>query len=481
MVTSDESSLLGIKTLESESAVLEPNSQERYRLLQAAIAYVEELLADCGNLPAYTAPMEGPSVPSPSESGVALERILALLRESVDRVGVQQKSGGHLGYLAGGGLFSSAIAGFLAESSNRFSGRFASAPGAVRIENEVTRWLAEIVGYPDTATGNLTSGGSAANLNAIVTAREAMLGEDEVLSEAVIYKTDQSHHCIARALKIAGLVRCPQRSVPVDNLLRMDPQALEKQLVEDRAAGLRPWLIIGTAGTTNSGAIDPLGDLSKLSHEYDCWLHVDAAYGGCFMLCEEIRDRLAGLEEADSIVLDPHKGLFLPYGIGALLVRDGELLEQAFGFEASYLDEPPRSCSKERSPCDLSFELSRPFRGLRVWFPLLLHGLRPVRAALSEKLMLARWLYDELASVDGVELYSQPELTTVLFRLHGSSATQEQTNRELLRSIHLDGRVFPSSTRIHGEFWLRTAILSHHTHLEHVRVLCDSVRNAVRK
>jgi hypothetical protein len=228
-----------------------------------------------------------------------------------------------MGYIPGGGLFHSALGDFLAAASNKYAGFASAAPGAVRLENALIAWLAEIVGYPAEAAGTLTSGGSLANLTAIVAAREARDPD----GGGAVYSTEFVHHCLDKALHIAGRGRSPHRRVATDESHRMRPEALAEALERDQTDGIRPWLVIASAGTVDTGAVDPLPEIADLCARYGAWLHVDGAYGGLFMLCPEGRERLAGIERADSLALDPHKTMFLPYGTGAALVRDGQAAE----------------------------------------------------------------------------------------------------------------------------------------------------------
>jgi aromatic-L-amino-acid decarboxylase len=244
---------------------------------------------------------------------------------------------------------------------------------------------------------------------------------------------------------------------------------------EDREAGRVPFLVVASAGTTNTGAIDPLADIADVTEAEGMWLHADAAYGGFFQLTERGRVRFAGIERAGSITLDPHKGLFLPYGTGSLIVRDGRALRDAHYQSAAYLqdtsveDELPNF--SEYSP-----ELSRDFRGLRVWFPLKLHGVSAFRDALDEKLDLTIALYDGLRAIRELELPWEPELTVVPFRLRDRD---DGANKRLLEAINASDRVFLSSTIVDGRFTLRACIVSHRTHRDRIDECIEIVRRAV--
>jgi glutamate/tyrosine decarboxylase-like PLP-dependent enzyme len=407
-----------------------------------------------------------------SESATGLDELLEILRLAVDTPGINPASGGHFGYIPGGGIYPSAIGDFLADVTNRYSGVHFASPGAARMEKQLITWMAGLIGYPDSAGGDLTSGGSIANLSAIVTARDAMGVRSKDIGESCVYMTRQVHHCVDKSLRVAGLDECQIRFVPMDSRHRMDDTILEEMVSADRSRGLRPWLIVASAGTTDAGAVDPMLKLAAIARKHELWLHVDAAYGGFFILCEEGREALKGMELADSIVMDPHKGLFLPYGTGAVLVRDVDQLARAHSYQADYMQDAGDQ-GFGYSPADLSVELSRPFRGLRLWLPLKLFGLAAFRAALSEKMWLARYFHQALSAIDGFEVGSYPDLSVITFRYLPARGDADEFNRRLMKAVHDDGRIFISSTLIDGRFSLRAAILHFRTHRQEVDYLLE--------
>jgi glutamate/tyrosine decarboxylase-like PLP-dependent enzyme len=261
----------------------------------------------------------------------------------------------------------------------------------------------------------------------------------------------------------------------MDHKFRMDVNALEQLIEQDLAAGNRPWLITASAGTTDTGAVDPVNRISDIAEKHGIWLHVDAAYGGFFLLCEEGRKVLKGIHRAHSVVLDPHKGMFLPYGSGAVLVRDVKWLARSQSYQADYMQDVKKS-EGEFSPADLSLELTRPFRGLRFWLPLKLFGVAPFRAALAEKIWLARYFYEQLDMTPDWEMGPYPELSVVTFRFMPPKGDADAMNQRLIDAVHEDGKVFISSTRINGKFALRLAVLHFRTHLEQVNYLLDLLR-----
>ena len=388
--------------------------------------------------------------------------------------------------MPGGGLFAAAVASFVSLAMNRFTALANASPVLARLEHTVIDFLAAELGLPNTAAGYLPSGGSLANFTAIVTARLARLGEDGDLRGATIYTSREAHRSVMKAARLAGIPPSNVREIAVDDRLRMDPALLEAAVRSDSGTGMRPFLVVASAGTTNVGAIDPLGAIADLCADLCLWLHVDAAYGGAFALTEEGRTKLAGIERADSITLDPHKGLFLPYGTGCLLVRDGAALKHAHAESASYLQDLA-SATDIRSAAEYGPELSRNDRGILLWLPLWLHGAGAFRAALREKLALARLLREGLRALP-IEVPLEPELSIVTFRAprhqRESLEAWNQRNRALLDHINGLGRVCLSSTLLPTPlgpaFTLRACVLSFRTHEIHLQSALEDVADALR-
>ena len=383
---------------------------------------------------------------------------------------------GYLAYIPGGGILHAAVADLIADVVNRYVGLWAPAPGLVQLETNVIRWFCAVVGYEAGSMGVLTTGGSQANLFAAILARSEKLGEE--LSDGVAYVSDQVHHSVEKAVALSGIRRQNVRRVSSDELFRIRIPELVGMIEEDRRAGRRPYLIVGSGGTTNTGAVDDLAALAQLARDEGLWLHVDAAYGGFFALTGRGREALRGLEHSDSVTLDPHKGLFLPYGTGLFLVRDGSTLRRAFSSDASYL--PAIQHDDERIDfCEISPELSRDFRGLRVWLPIKMVGIDAFRRCLDEKLDLAQWAADQLRRIPGIEIVAEPQLSTVAFCLNLPGCTLEETNqanRALLEEFNRPGRIFISGTMLRGRFTLRFCILSFRTHGRHMEEAVELMR-----
>jgi aromatic-L-amino-acid decarboxylase len=471
---------------------LEPTGAELRALLDEVTAYlvgvvdrlpdapmtdfdgVAELLAD----PALRQP--------PPARGRPLAELLAVVDRAAAK-GYNTSSAGHLAYIPSSGLVTAAVADLIAQVLNRYTGLAFPAPGLVAMEADVLRWMADLFDLPPGAAGLLTTGGSMATLSAVITARLATLGERFL--NGTVYVTDQTHLAVAKACRLAGFPAAAVRTVAVDADLRMDPAALRAAIAADRAAGRQPCCVAATAGTTNTGAVDPLPAIADIAAQEGLWLHVDAAYGGFFQLTARGRQRLRGIERADSIVVDAHKGLFLPHGTGCLLVRDGARLRAAHaGPEAHYLQDVEHTALPDFAA--YGPELTRDFRGLKLWLPLHLHGVDAFRAALDEKLDLAQHAYRRLATEPNLIVLGPPELSTVAFRCrpdprHTGGAdrgTDEAADRAadeatayVLRRVNAERRVLLSSTRIDGRITGRVSVLNHRTDLARVDEALDAI------
>lgn len=415
------------------------------------------------------------------EQGMPFEDMLSLLFDRVVPTSFNTAGPGYLAYIPGGGLLQSAVADFIGDAVNRYVGVWLAAPGMVQLEANVIRWFCDIVGYPAGALGFLTSGGSLANFSAIVTARQCLLGDQ--FTRGTIYVSDQTHHSIEKAAALAGFPAANVRMIPSDECFRLRVPDLEQGIARDRRAGFHPFLIVGNAGTTNTGAVDDLAALADVAAGRRMWLHVDAAYGGFFMLTERGRKVMRGIERADSATLDPHKTLFLPYGTGSLLVRDGERLKQAHALTADYL--PAMQDTQDFVDfCQVSPELSRPPRGLRVWVPLKLHGAAAFRRALDEKLDLAEWAARQLrALAPAIEVVAEPQLSTVAFRLRRPGADVDslnRLNRAFLERINARNRVHLTGTMLGDRFVLRICVVSFRTHQDRMEQCLEDVRGALQ-
>jgi aromatic-L-amino-acid decarboxylase len=464
----------------SRALPLDPDPAELERWLAEAGAFVLDHVTRLGTMPSYategapaaTAALLGP----PPEDGRPLAEALALLKPAIE-ASFNTAGPGYLAFIPGGGIPAAGLADLIGCITNRFVNVTAAAPSLARLEGLTLAWLAELMGFPASAGGIFTTGGSLSNLAALVAARETLLGED--FHDGVLYFSEQTHASVAKAARLAGFPQRALRRVAVDVRLRLDPEALEAAIRADRAAGLRPFAVVANAGTTNTGAIDPLPAIVALGREHGLWVHADAAYGGFFRLVPEGARRLAGIEDCDSMTLDPHKTLFLPYGTGVLLVRDPEALRRAHATEASYLQDVAAAAGQTNFT-DLSPELSRDLRGLRVWLPFVLHGVAQFRSQLAEKLELTRHAAGRIAGEPLFRLVDRPQLSIVAFTAEPPSGDPDAFGEEVLRRVNARRRVFLSSTRLDGRYVLRLCTVSFRTHRDRVDEAVDALIEEAR-
>lgn len=470
-----------IKKLENVSRILDSSQDQRDQWNSEVLRYANRFINQLDQTKAYIDSKNNEEQDPHwqiSEKATDLEQLLKSTTTYIDNIGINPASGGHMGYIPGGGLYPSALGDYIAAVSNRYAGVYFAAPGAVSLENRLIRWMCDLIGFPSTALGNLTSGGSIANLIAVVTAREAFYIKARDIEKMVIYLSEQAHHSVQKALRIAGLAEAQLRYIPLDEGLRLCVPALEDAIIEDKKNGLKPFFINASFGTTNTGAIDPMIPIAALAKKYQLWFHVDASYGGFFKLVPELASKFKGIEMADSVTLDPHKTLFLPFGTGAILIKDTKKLLEAHHYLADYMQDTIDE-SYEVSPADVSPELTKHFRGMRLWLPLKLYGLEPFRAALEEKLYLTRYFYQEIQKSCGFETGPDPELSVAMFRYIPTEGDANYFNKMLIHSIQKDGRTFLSSTTINGVFWIRVAIVIFRTHLKQIDLLLQIIQEKV--
>jgi len=469
-------------TEESEQHPLELSGAEMRALVEAALDRIVEHIESLPSQPVSDTrggcELASRLVEPMPETGAPLSELLDLIFDQAVRPTFNTASPGYLAFIPGGGLFHAAVADLIADSINRYTSIFNPAPALSQLEANVVAWFCQLAGYPATARGTLTSGGSLANWTALVTARRDRLPDDFL--RGTIYASDQVHYSVAKGAILAGFPEANVREVPSDDRFRLRPDALEAMIEQDRRGGFAPFLIVASAGTTNTGAVDPLPELADVAERHGLWLHVDAAYGGAFLLTAEGRQVMRGIERSDSMVLDPHKGLFLPYGTGAVLVRDGQALRRAHSLTADYMpglqDDPDRVDFHQYSP-----ELSRPFRGLRVWLPFKMHGAGVFRAQLEEKLALTRFAADRLRTMPDLEMLAEPQLSLFAFRLAPAGVPEsdlDALNRRFMERANARQRVFLTGTRLRGRFALRICVLSFRTHRDRMEAALEDLEAA---
>ncbi|MEO5963438.1 MAG: aminotransferase class V-fold PLP-dependent enzyme [Thermomonas sp.] len=396
------------------------------------------------------------------EHGSALEALLDPLFDDWMPRSFGTRHAGYMAYIPGGGVYPAALADFIADATNRYTGVWQAAPALVQLEANALDWLRDWMQFPEPTRGLFTTGGSMAMFNAIACAREKLLGHD--IRSGTLYVSSQTHHCVVKAAKLAGIAHDRVRVIDVDADFRMRVDALEHAIAADRAAGLKPFMVFSTAGTTNTGAVDPINAVADIAAREAIWHHVDGAYGGFFHMVPELRPLLAGLSRADSLTLDPHKGMFMPYGTGALLVRDGEALRALHTSTAGYL---PDNQNEFYDPAQYGPDLSRGFPGLRIWLTVKFFGAARYRAALAEKRELAVWAANEVARIPGIVMDALPQLSLFAFHLESPAldtlAAQNAATRALMDRVTARGEVMLTGATVGDRFLGRVCVLSFRT------------------
>jgi glutamate/tyrosine decarboxylase-like PLP-dependent enzyme len=400
--------------------------------------------------------------PPPEQAG-DFDEILAALERDVLPFVARLNHPGYLAFIPVEGTWPGALGDLIASALNMDTCWWLGSSGPSALELTVLEWFREWVGYPEGAAGVLVSGGSAANLTALACAREAKIGA--MHDQAVVYMSDQSHSSLARAARALGFRPDQVRIIPTDQVGRLRPEALRSAIAADEAASRRPLVVIANAGSTATGAIDPFAELSATCRDHDVWLHVDGAYGAFACLSERGRSQLAGMELADSITLDPHKWLYQPVEVGALLVRDGAQLRHGFEITPDYLADV--EVDHEVNFSDRGLQLTRTCRALKVWISLQHFGVGAFRAAIDGCIDLAQHGEQRIAAEPELELMTPASLGIVTFRRHPAGidddARLDQINANLAEAIQQQGDVFVSTGRVRGRLMLRLCILNHST------------------
>ncbi|GJM37899.1 MAG: hypothetical protein DHS20C19_12660 [Acidimicrobiales bacterium] len=436
---------------------LEPSAADRDELSGGILEFLHRWIDARDGAPASWPEPDGALIDSllraPSVDGIALDQLLDAVGRAAD-TGFDTAGGAMLSYIPSGGLYTAALGGLVGSVTNQYTGGAHASPGMTAIEESVVRWMVALFGLPATGGGVLLSGGSMANQVAVVTAR-SKLGDD--FRDGVVYCSTRTHHSVEKAARIAGIGADRVRLIASDEHRRLDMDALARQVAEDTNNGLRPMMIVANAGTTDTGAIDPLNACADIAAASGAWFHADAAYGGFFQLTERGRARLSGIERADSITVDAHKSLFLPFGVGGLLVRDRAAVVEAHQGRGAYMQDVPSTDLPHYM--EMGPELTRPNRGLQVWLALNLHGTDRFRDELDRMLDLAEHAAARLASTPGVELLDAPELSVVALR----AAAGDDDTRRLLDVLVSSREVHVSSTTIDDRVYVRLAFLSQRT------------------
>ena len=442
------------------------NPDEMRRSGYAVVDAIVDRWMSMGDGPAWQAASRDATEPlldGPApEEGRDLDELLSSVFGDVMPLAARVDHPRFLAFVPSSPTWASVLASFIVTGYNVFQGTWLESAGPSQIELTVTDWFREWMGYPKGAGGLFTSGGSAANLMAIVAAREAAGNP----SRGAVYVSAQAHDSVERAARIAGVDPELVRVVPVDDSFRMATSRLLAALERDRARGIVPFCLVATAGTTNTGSIDPLAELGDIAPRQAIWYHIDAAYGGFALLDPQTRPLFAGIDRSDSVTLDPHKWLFQPYETGCLLARDVGRLVDAFRTTPAYLQDAewgPRHVNF----CDRGLQLTRIFRALRVWLSVQRYGLAAHRAEIARAIGLARMAETRIRDEPDLELLSPQSLGIVCFRFRGTGsappAALDHLNQRILDDVVESGFAMISSTRVRGHFSLRFCVLNYRT------------------
>jgi len=372
--------------------------------------------------------------------------------------------------------FVSVMADALAAGFNPFAGNWLEGSGTSQLELVVIDWLREMCGLPQGAGGLFVSGGSMANLTALAAARGAKL--ENRTENAVVYFSDQTHSSLEKALRILGFARGQICKLPSDDQFRLRIPELQRAVAEDRAAGREPFCVIANAGTTNTGAIDPLNEIADFCAKENLWLHVDGAYGAAAALCERGKTLLAGIECADSLSLDPHKWLFQPFEIGCVLLRDARLLKKTFHTMAEYLEDTRRAEDEEINYYDYGPQLTRGFRALKLWLSLKTFGAAAFRQAIEHGFALAELAESILRQGSHWQMISPATMGIVTFRFVPPDASEKRINeihKRMVEAMAEDGFVFANSTALRGQTVMRLCTINPRTTEEDIRATIEKL------
>lgn len=434
-----------------------------YQVIDMLVEHFEQVREQPVTNRATRAEMEQRLREPPPQQGSVAGDVLQQVRQDVLGNSMSIDHPRFLAFVPSAGNFVGAMADALVSGFNIFAGTWLEAAGPTEIELVTIDWLRQLCGLPETAGGLFVSGGSVANLTALATARHIKLQDD--MTDAVVYFSDQTHSSIERALRILGFQPGQLRKLPADADFRLTPTIVQREVEADRAAGRKPFCLIANAGTTNTGAIDPLPALAEVCRNEGLWLHVDGAYGAASVLCEEGRSLLAGLELADSVVIDPHKWLFQPYEIGCVLVRDSRWLRETFHILPEYLKDIERA-EEEINFCDYGPQLTRGFRALKLWMSLKVFGLEAFAQAIARGIEQARIAERILRESPVWEVVTPAQLGILTFRYilpERSGEEIDALNLAMLEKLMDSGFAMLSSTTLRGRVVLRMCTINPRT------------------
>ena len=421
------------------------------------------------------------------KQGQSLESTHQTFMQDILPYGPGNSHPGFMGWVQGGGTPVGMLADMLAAGLNANVGGRDQMP--VEVERQIVRWMRELFSFPDSASGVFVTGTSMANLMAVLVARTVALGKSvrqqgvrESAAQLTAYTSVEAHGCVAQAMDLAGFGTAALRRIPSNDLFQMDTQALEAAIKADRAAGLHPFFIAGTAGSVDVGAIDPLNEIADIAARHNCWFHVDGAFGALGMMSPKVAPLLQGIQRADSIAFDFHKWGQVQYDAGFLLVRNATQHMEAFAAPVAYLRRETRGLAGGSPwPCDFGPDLSRGFRALKTWFTLQVFGTEKLGNIISQTCDVAQYLVQKIAQHPSLALLAPVALNVVCFRYVGNAGMNigahhlDDLNRDIVADLHESGLAVPSTTTVRGQLAIRAAIVNHRTSRHDIDVMLNAV------
>lgn len=389
----------------------------------------------------------------------------------------------YFGYITGGGNQVAVLGEMIKASLNQNNLKWHSSPVSTELERLVMRWVAEFIGYPEDSAGVLLSGGSVANFNAIAVARKvkapADISEDGIYGSKpmTVYVSDEGHSSFDKAMDMLGLGKSYLRKIPVDDQMRIDIEELEAHIQADKNRGRNPICAIAVAGTTNSGAVDNLEAVAEICQRHDLWFHVDAAYGGPAAKVDGVGRLFDGIEEADSVVVNPHKWMYVPFEAGGLLVNEPDHLRQTFSTLPDYLKSDEQNGGRT-DLMEYNLPLTKEFKALKVWMTIKAYGADRIRKEIARDIAKAQYLSDLIDETPELELMAPAPLSIVCFRYNPGKLDDQELNRlndQIIAEIEGDGRVFLTGTKIRNQTALRVCFINPRTKNEDVALLRDVV------
>ncbi len=423
------------------------------------------------------------------EDGIDFKQVLQITKEKITDTATDNLGKHMYAYVMAGGNQMSIIAEMLASTINQNVGKWHLSPSISEIEKRVVQWGADMIGYNENVGGVLVSGGSAANLHGLTIARNIFFEKNDIRKKGLfnqkpftIYASNEVHGCVDKSAEFLGIGSNQLRKIDCNPDFTINVDALESEIQNDLNKGFEPFCMIGTAGTVNTGAIDDLNALADLAKKYDCWFHVDGAYGGLAACLDSTNQEYAGIERADSVAMDFHKWLYQPFEVGCVLVKNWTTLRSAYFKKADYLD----TSLEHEGRLDFNehtFQLSRNAKSLKIWMSLKMYGMRRIREMIQKDIDLTHYLSDQIVASDDFELMARSHLAVSCFRYVGTLTNEKEItklNQNLISALEKDGRVFITGTKLNSDFVIRACIINHRKQKEDIDYLLTVIRDVAK-